>query len=369
VRIRTVTPYWISLPLLKPIKMSSVTIKTTENLLVRVEDTDGHVGWGEAASAPTMTGDFPEGMVAAVQWMKLSVEGMEVEGLSGFAKRIDGLIYGNEWPKSAIDMAVHDLAGKRAGVPTAELLGGVVRRDIPVLFMLAEADRVKDLDMARRKIDEGFVSFKVKIGTTSVEADLDRCAAVRELLGKSVRISADANQGYSREQALQFAKGAAAAGLDFIEQPIDGHDVEGMALVAAATPVPLGADEGIHSHADIERHHQMKAAKGASLKTIKLGGMSPVMVAGKRMQALGMSVNLAGKIADSSVASAGIVQLAAALPQIDWDTSVTCQYLAEDIAKAPVAVERGHVRLSDKPGLGLEIDEAKLSRTAVKLAA
>ncbi len=368
-RIRTVTPYWISLPLLKPFKMSNITVKTTENLLVRVEDTDGNVGWGEAASAPTMTGDFPEGMVAAAQWMKPSVEGMEVEDLAGFAKRIDALIYGNEGSKSAIDMAVHDLAGKRAGVPVAELLGGVVRRDIPVLFMLAEADRVKDLAMARKKADEGFICYKVKIGTTSVESDLDRCAAVRDLLGKSVRISADANQGYNREQALQFAAGAAAAGLDFIEQPIDGHDVEGMALVAAATSVPLGADEGIHSHGDIERHHALKAAKGASLKTIKLGGMSPVMVAGKRMQALGMSVNLAGKIADSSVASAGIVQLAAALPQIDWDTSVTCQYLSDDIAKLPVTVERGHVRLSDRPGLGLDIDEAKLSSTSVKLAA
>jgi L-alanine-DL-glutamate epimerase-like enolase superfamily enzyme len=142
-----------------------------------------------------------------------------------------------------------------------------------------------------------------------------------------------------------------------------------MALVAAATPVAIGADEGIHSHEDIERHHDLGAARGASLKTIKLGGVSQVMVAGRRMQELGMSVNLAGKVADSSVASAAIVQLGAALPQIDWDVSVTCQYLAEDVAIEPIRFEHGHVRLSDRPGIGIEVDEAKLSRSSVKLAA
>lgn len=368
-RIRTLTPFWISLRLHEPFKMSNVTVKTAENLLVRIEDVDGVVGWGEACSAPNMTGDFPEGLLAAAQFMKTAVEGMEIDELAGFAAKIDGLIYGNEGAKSAIDMAVHDLAGKRAGVPVAELLGGVVRREMPLLFILAASDLKADLAMARKKADEGFVAYKVKVGTANVDADLERCAAVRNLLGKDVRISADSNQGYSREEALRFAAGAEAAGLDFIEQPIDGHDLEGMALVAAATPVAIGADEGIHSHADIERHFEMKAARGASLKTIKLGGMSPVMVAGRRMQELHMSVNLAGKVAESSVASSALVQLGAALPQVDWDVSVTCQYLAEDVAVESVRFERGHVSLPDRPGLGMEVDEAKLSSSSVKLAA
>lgn len=368
-RIRSLTPYWISLPLHAPFKMSNVTLTTAENLLVRVEDVDGVVGWGEASSAPNMTGDFPEGLVAAAQFLGTAVEGMEIDDLAGFSGKIDGLIYGNEGAKSAIDMAIHDLAGKRAGVPVAELLGGIVRREMPLLFILAAGNMQADLAMARQKADEGFVAYKVKVGSAHFEGDLERCAAVRDLLGKGVRISADANQGYSRENALRFAAGAEAAGIDFFEQPIDGHDVEGMVQVAAATPVPIGADEGIHSFADIERHHAMKAARGASLKTIKLGGVSPVMVAGRRMEELGMSVNLAGKVADSSVASAAIVQLGAALPQIDWDVSVTCQYLAEDIAVEPVRFERGHVRLPERPGLGIEVDEAKLSSSSVRLAA
>ena len=88
-------------------------------------------------------------------------------------------------------------------------------------------------------------------------------------------------------------------------------------------------------------------------------------MAGRRVHALGMHVNLAGKIADSSVASAAIVHLGAALPQLDWDVSITCAYLAQDIVKEPIRPERGRARLLDRPGLGIEVDESKLSRFAL----
>ena len=368
-RIRSVTPLWISLPLIKPLKMANSTIATADNLLVRIEDTDGWVGWGEAASAPTMTGETPESMIAAVQFMRPQLEGLEIEDVTRFGQHIDGWIYGNAAAKSALDMAVYDLAGKRQGVPVAELLGGAVRRELPVLWMLAASDRTADVAAARRMADDGFVAFKVKAGGTTVDNDLERCKAVRAALGRGPRISADANQGFAREEALRFAAGAMAAGVDFIEQPVKWNDLDGMAEIAAATQVPVCFDEGLHSLDDIERHHAKGAARGASLKTIKLGGLSAVMAAGRRLDALGMYVNLAGKIADSSVASAAIVHLGAALPQLDWDVSVTCQYLAQDIAVEPVRIERGHAHLLDRPGLGVEVDEAKLSGSSVRLAA
>jgi muconate cycloisomerase len=361
VRLRSVVPFRISLPLLTPIKMANATIATADNLLMRVEDTDGTVGWGEAASAPMMTGETQEGMFAAAEFMRPQVEGMEVEDAARFGARLDALMYGNAAAKSAIEMAVYDLAGKRHGVPVVELLGGAVRRELPALWMLAANDRAADVAMGKRMAAEGFVAFKVKVGGATVPNDLARCADVRAALGPSVRISADANQGFSRAQAIEFAKGAAAAGLDFIEQPLDGHDLDGMAAVAHATSVAIGADEGIHSLDDIERHHAMGAARGASLKTIKLGGLAGVMAAGRRMQALGMHVNLAGKMADSSVASAAIVHLGAALPQLDWDISATCIYLAQDIVTEPIRLMRGHARLLERPGLGVEVDESKLS--------
>lgn len=369
-RIRSVTPLWISLPLLKPLKLAGHSIHTADNVLVRIEDSDGVIGWGEASSAPSMTGETPEGMIAAIKHMRPRLEGLEVEDVSTFGRRIDAFMYGNASAKSALDMAVYDLIGKRQKVPVAELLGGVVRREMPVLWMLAANERVADVDAAKRMAAEGFIAYKVKIGSGTPEADLERAAAVRAALGAGAHISGDANQGYTREGALKFAQGAAAAGLDFIEQPIAWHDIDGMAAVAAATTVPIGTDEGVHSLEDIEKHHAKRAARGASLKTIKLGGLSAVMAAGRRMHELGMHINLAGKIADSSIASSAIAHLGAALPQLDWDVSITSQYLAKDVAREPLRIERGHARISDRPGLGVEVDENLLaSLTVDRLAA
>jgi muconate cycloisomerase len=266
-------------------------------------------------------------------------------------------------------MAIWDLAGKRARVPVAELLGGAVRRELPVLWMLAANDRTADTAAAVRMADAGFVAFKVKVGAATVAADLARAAAVRDAIGASARISADANQAFALADAMRFGEGAEAAGLDFIEQPVMGHDLDGMAAVARATRVPIATDEGVHTLADIERQYALEAAQGASLKTIKLGGLGQVMAAGRLMHALGMHVNLAGKIADSSIASAAIVHLGAALPQLDWDISITCQYLAQDIVTEPLEVARGHVRVPDRPGLGVTVDESKLSRFSPRLAA
>ena len=99
-------------------------------------------------------------------------------------------------------------------------------------------------------------------------------------------ICSDANQGWSREDALHYVRAIKGSGLDFFEQPVLANDIAGMAAVAAAADCAIGADESIHSLDDIRRHHERKAARGVSLKTIKLGGMQAVMTAGRLCEEL-----------------------------------------------------------------------------------
>ncbi|MDA0656517.1 MAG: hypothetical protein O2912_08945, partial [Proteobacteria bacterium] len=206
----------------------------------------------------------------------------------------------------------------------------------------------------------------IKAGINPAADDVGRCAAIRAAAGKGARLSADANQGFSFLDAISFAEAAAGAGLDFIEQPIDAHNINGMAdIVAAAGPVGVCADEGIHNLSDIEAHHMAKAATGCGLKGIKLGGLTRMLEAAELCNDYGLHVNIAGKIAETSIASAAIVHLAHAIPQIDWDISVTCQYVAKDVVKNPVTTVDGHVSVDDAPGLGLEIDEDEIGRVTV----
>jgi muconate cycloisomerase len=364
IKIASLTPIALDLPLAKPIRLSDMEIATSENLLVRLEADDGVVGWGEAPAAPTMTGETVARLVAAIDYLAPAVVGRAFDDPAALVRAMDDRLYANQSAKSAIEMAAFDVAGKSAGRPLVEMLGGVRRERIPVLWMLGKGEAEADIEDGRRKMQFGFQSFKIKVGVNPVAVDADRCRRIRAALGDMVMLSADANQAWTVDQALDFVRRAEDARLDFLEQPVNGADVAGMARVAAATATPLGADEGLHGIADIERHHQANAARGGSLKLIKFGGLERTSEAAGLSDALGMKVNLAGKIAESSVATAALLHLAGAVPAIDWGLSLSSQYLAADIAAEPIEIVDGHARLPTSPGLGIEVDEDAVKRFA-----
>jgi L-alanine-DL-glutamate epimerase-like enolase superfamily enzyme len=352
-RISEIDAFAIAIPLKMPVKMAGILIETCDNLIVRVKDSAGNIGWGEASSAPTMTGETAEGLVAATKFMAGRLKNKEIVSHNDLHDLIEPLMYGNHSAKSAIDSALHDLIGKHLNKPIYELLGGKKREKSPMFWMVAGSS--DEMELVRDRAAEGYIAFKVK------------AEKVRKIVGEKVRVSADANQGFSLENGLIFAKGAGSAGLDFFEQPVMGHDIDSMKKCADVCSVPLCADEGIHSIADIQKHYDAGAAMGGSLKLIKLGSSSEVMKAGELMQKLSMNINLAGKTADSSIASAAISHLAVSLPTLQWDASVTNQYLVDDVAKNPIKVLNGHIITPDDPGLGIEVDIEKLEKYKRKL--
>ena len=365
-KIKRIEAIAISLPLTRPFKMAGVEIRDAENVLVRVESDSGVVGWGEAASAPHMTGETLQSMTAAVRYMAPGLLGLAAEDFAGASRKMDEQMYGNQGAKAAVEMALHDAVGRAQNKPVYELLGGRKRDRIPVLWMLSSGDTERDVAEARERKAMGFVAYKIKVGVASPEPDAERTRRICEALNGNVLISADANQGWSVEDAERYVRAVADTTLDFFEQPVRGDDLAGMARVAAASRIAIGADEGIHSMADIQRHHDAKAAKGLSLKTIKLGGMQPVMRGGRLCESLGMEVNLACKIAESSIATAAVVHLASALPSVNWGVSLSSQYLAADIA-TPLTVEQGHVAVPTGPGLGITVDEARVKKHQLSL--
>jgi muconate cycloisomerase len=147
----------------------------------------------------------------------------------------------------------------------------------------------------------------------------------------------------------------------FVAQPHAYDDLGALAKLARVSPVPIGADEGIHSLHDIEAHERAGAG-GVSLKLIKLGGMHAAVEAAQLCARRGLAVNIAAKIAESSIASAAAIHLACAAPNVDWGVSLTHFYLAEDIVYAAPAIRDGAVALPTTPGLGISVDEAAVER-------
>ena len=366
VRIKTIEPIAVSLPMVAPVKMAGETVVRADNVLVRVEADDGCVGWGEAASAPTMTGETVASMMAAVAHMAPTLLQRRADDFAGTMAAMDALMYGNSGAKAAIEIALHDLVGRATRRPVHALLGTKQRSRIAVLTVLGGSSTDGDRGDALTRQAAGYRIFKIKVGVGSPEADAERtrvvCQALRGQGDPHCLISADANQGWSVDEALLYLDAVDDCGLDFLEQPVAAHDLAGMARLAAASRVLIGADEGIHSPDDVERHHAHGAARGVSLKAIKLGGLRALADACRRCDALGMSVNISCKTGESSVASAAALHAAAVAPAVAWGLTITSPGLAEDVAVAPLRVEAGSVAVPDRPGLGIEVDERRVRR-------
>jgi L-alanine-DL-glutamate epimerase-like enolase superfamily enzyme len=366
--IRSIEPIAVILPMLKPVTMAGEEVRRADNVLVRIEADNGVVGWGEAASAPVMTGDTLESIVSAVNYLSSALRGRDPADISGALAAMGGRMYGNHGAKAAIEIAPHDLTGRATGKPVHALLGQIKRGRIPLLGVIGGGDYNGDLRDAEMKKATGFTAYKIKVGIDTPEKDAARTRAICKMLGGGMLISADANQGYSTEQALDYVRAVKGSGLNFFEQPVAADNLASMAEVAAATDIPIGADEGIHSLDDIRRHHECKAARGVSLKAIKLGGITALVEAGRLCAKLGMSVNISCKTGESSIACAAALHAASVLPEIAWALTLTHTGLAEDISGAPIPTANGHVEVLDRPGLGVDIDETRVRRHAVAIA-
>ena len=363
-KIKTIEPIAVSLPMKKPVQMAGETVTRADNVLVRIESDDGVVGWGEAASAPTMTGETVASMTAAVELL--------TPGLLKRPPTISPALR-RRWRRGSMAIAAPKPPSRSrcmtssAAPPTGRFMRSLAGGSAAACRCSPSSARTcaADLREAKERWAAGYRAFKIKVGLASASADAERTRAVCLALkgmGEPCLVSADANQGFGVDDALVYVRMLGDCGLDFFEQPVEAHDLDGMARVAAASRVPIGADEGLHSADDIVRHHERKAARGGSLKAIKLGGLRALFEASRLCDRLGMKINISCKTGELSVASAAAAHVAAAVPALDWGLTVTNPGLAEDVVVEPLAVMRGHVDVPERPGLGIEVDERRVRR-------
>jgi len=348
VKIRRLEAIAVRLPLRRPVRMASEVVSAAENVLVRLETAEGLVGWGEAASAPTMTGETVASMVREIEAVAPRLSDTE---------DAHAILRGTPpGAAAAIDIALHDATGKAVGKPVHALLGSERRASMPLMWTLAG-----DIAEARERFAAGYRVFKIKIGIGDPAVDATRTAAICAELRGADMICADANQGWTRAQAIDYVRAVQGLGLAFVEQPVMARDVDGMAVVAQASAVPVAFDEGVHDAEGIRRHHAARCA-GGSLKAIKLGGLRGLTAAAELCQSLGLKVNLACKIAESGIAAAALLHAAAVVPALQWAVSLTSHNLEEDLIAEPLAIANGRASVPRGAGLGVEVRERQIER-------
>jgi L-alanine-DL-glutamate epimerase-like enolase superfamily enzyme len=352
----------LKIPLTKPMLMGGVRYETAETVLVRAE-TDGRVvGWGEAAVAPGLTGETSASIMAIVPMLAEQIAGLDPRDLGAASRCLRRAVYGNTAAKAALDMALHDIVGRSIGWSITRLLGGARTESLDCLCLVGNSDPDRDIMEAERKAGEGFCCFKLKVANGDLDAEVETLVTMRKRLGGKMLLCADANTNWTTEEAIRFVQAVEGCAPSFVEQPVSGDDLRGLRRVAAASRVPVGADEGLHDMNGMTHMLEAGIAAGGSFKIMKFEGINHCHAAIQRCQAMGGNVNLSGKLGETSVANAATLALAGAFGAPPWGLSLTNHYLADDVVRNPIRVVSGSVRTMNLPGLGIEVNEQALAK-------
>ena len=195
----------------------------TTTTMVRVDTDVGVSGWGEAC--PLGAGYLPDhagGVAAALDVLAPALAGVDACHPGAVAERMDRIMAGEAFAKSALDMACHDILGRAAGLPLHMLLGGAFTREVPLYYSVAQDEPGNMAAAARRARDAGYRHVQVKVGGDP-DRDIERIRAVAEGTGETALLLCDANRGWRRIDALHVLSGT--RDIDYaLEQPCDRYD-------------------------------------------------------------------------------------------------------------------------------------------------
>jgi o-succinylbenzoate synthase len=343
IRAVEVIPY--ALPFREPYVTARGRLERRELILLRLTDADGLVGLGETTSLSLRGGRTVEAIAAELQGLARMVDD-EPGGVS--SSRLSREL-GSPEAACAFATAIMDLELRRH--PPAE-----APAQVPCNATLSAGPPGEVARSAEAWSEAGFGSFKLKVGG---EGDVAQVEAVREVVGEDAKVRLDANGSWSAEQATGVLAEVEPLGIELCEQPVAG--LEEMALVGAATEIPIAADESVTEPADARRAVELGACELATLKLAKVGGPVaaehgewglPVYISSALEGPVGIAA--AGRVAASMSAAGKTAGIAHGL--------ATQLLFSETIAAVGPEIHDGALVLPEGPGLGVEIDADALRR-------
>lgn len=365
-RIESIEAILVDLPTIRAHQLAMTVMNVQTLVIVRLRCSDGAEGLGEATTIGGLSygEESPEGIKLAIDtYLAPALLGQDASNVLAAAQRMNRVARGNTFAKSALETALLDAQGKRLGVPVSTLLGGAVRDAVPVLWTLASGDTRRDIEeaesmLAARRHD----TFKLKIGRRSVAEDVAHVCAIKQALGTRARVTVDVNQAWSESQAATGIARLEAAGVDLIEQPLPRAHRAGMARLAARFVVPIMADEAVHSPEDAMDLARLGAADVLALKISKSGGLYDVLRTAAVGDAAGMAL-YGGTMLEGSIGTVAAAHAFATLPRLEWGTELFGPLLlVDDVVQQRPAYQEFSMTLPTAPGLGLALDEEKLTR-------
>jgi L-alanine-DL-glutamate epimerase-like enolase superfamily enzyme len=326
-----------------------------ESLLVRLETDSGLVGWGETPD----------------DWINRTYEGTPEEALRAQALGRDPFdVEGwcaastlGSYLTSAVEMACWDLMGKAANQPLYRLLGGALRPRVELAACMGIRPYAEAKALALRYVDMGFSTLKTKAGRDAAE-DLDMVRGIRDGVGDRLRLRIDPNMGYTPEVALQLAKDLEQYHLEYFEQPMHSTLLAESARIRKRTSTPLALNESVTTPEVALQILRLDAADVLLPDTPQCGGIGGVRKVATLCEAARVPC-VFHCAHDLGVKTAAMLHVVASTPAFTLANDCTYYGLEDDIVTPLHRIERGTMAVPQEPGLGVQVDEAKVKRYRV----
>ena len=365
-RVEAVEAILVDVPTIRPHQLSMTTMRRQTLVLVRLRCSDGVAGVGEGTTIGGLSyGDeSPEGIKLAIDaYLAPALRGRDARRPAAAMAALAREVKGNHIARCAVETALLDAWGRRAGVPLSELLGGRVRDRLPVAWTLASGDTARDVDEAERMLDaRRHRAFKLKIGAHEPRADVAHVAAIKRALGDRASVRVDVNQAWDESTAMRGIAALEDAGVDLVEQSVPRWNRRALRRLADRFAVAIMADEALHGPEDAFELARTGAADVFAVKIAQSGGLH----AAGRVAAIAAAAGIGlygGTMLEGGVGTAASAHLCAAFPTLEWGTELFGPLLlTEELLAEPLRYEDFALVVPGGPGLGVELDEERVAR-------
>ena len=341
------------------------------SVLVRLTDSDGHQGLGQAVPVETWTYETVESVDTTLRhYLAPAVLGADPSDLAGVHARMERAIrpsfsVGQPLAKAAIDLACHDLWGKREGKRAADLLGGAKRADVRLSWTVNSADLGKAEKVVAEGLALGYQSFNIKLGAPqAAQYDLDLVRLVFRMAPNGFHWG-DANTSYDLQTALSQAPKLADLGLAALESPLPPNRIRDYQALRKQGALPILMDEGIVSPVEAEEFMALGMLDGIAMKVARCGGLWPAarivdLLAKNKLRLF------ASGLTDPELSLAASIHLFA-WAGLELPAALNGpQYLAgRGTADAAFRAERDRVQLPRAAGLGVTLSETDIQSLTV----
>ena len=370
-RIARVETIPLHLPVKTPLVESGGSFTKFDHVIVKLHADDGRVGLGEVEAYPSFERpgvETQDGILAIIRdHLGPALLGESPFDLARIWTRMDRAVDSYLRVKAALDIACYDLMGKKLGVPVIDLLGGRAREDYVVEgvgYGISIGEPKDVAAIAKSAVARGYRQLELKAGERP-ERDAARLRLVREAIGKDIPIKIDFNGFYDTKTAIRLIRELEGYGVQWIEQPAKPWDLEGLAMIRQAVTALIVVDESVESPHDMMRVARAGAADAVHIKPTIKGGFTTARKIAAIAEAAGIAV-VPGTSAPSGVGMAAAQAFIASYPALSGGAHGSpLDILVEDVITEPIPADATTVLPRTGPGLGIELDEAKIAKYRV----